>query len=87
MLRERVYLLLYYYFNVPMLKKFTDLKKNHQLLFSLIILSGVVCLWRGVWGLLDMYLFPENLSASYAVSVLIGMIIITLTHYTIDKLV
>lgn len=70
-----------------MMKKFTNLKKNHQLVFSLIILSGMVCLWRGVWGLLDMYLMPGNLSLSYAVSTLLGIAIIAITHYTIDKLV
>lgn len=70
-----------------MIKKLSNLKKHHQLVFSSIVLSGVVCLWRGIWGLLDIYLIPENLSLSFTLSVIMGAVIITVTHYTIDKMV
>ncbi len=70
-----------------MLQKFLHLKKHHQLLFSFIVLSGVVCLWRGIWGLLDMYLMPSNTELSFVFSIILGSIIIGTTHYTIDKLV
>ena len=70
-----------------MLKKLISLKKHHQLLFSLIIMSGMICLWRGIWGLLDMCLIPNNLSLSYILSVILGVGIISATHYTIDKLI
>ena len=70
-----------------MIKKLVTLKKHHQLFFSLIILSGVVCLWRGIWGLLDIYLTPNNLPLSFSLSIIVGTVIISLTHYTINKLV
>lgn len=70
-----------------MLGKIGSLKKHHQLVFTLIVMSGMVAVWRGVWGLLDMYLFPGNLAVSYALSAVGGILIIALTHYTIDKLV
>ena len=70
-----------------MISKIAGLKKHHQLFFSLIVLSGVVCLWRGIWGLLDMYLIPNNLSLSFILSIILGIVIISVTHYTIDKLV
>ena len=52
-----------------MLKKFINLKKHHQLFFSLIIMSGMISLWRGIWGLLDLYLMPNNPSWSFIASV------------------
>lgn len=70
-----------------MFKHFSKLKIHHRLLFSLIIMSGMVCLWRGMWGLLDLYLFVNNPALSFSLSLLLGCAIITITHYTIDKLV
>lgn len=70
-----------------MFKNMSRLKKHHRLFFSLIVLSGVVCLWRGIWGLLDMYLLPLDPTLSYSISVFIGMAVIILTHYTIDSIV
>lgn len=70
-----------------MIKKFIELKKHHQLGFSLIVMSALICLWRGIWGLLDLYLLPSAPTLSYIVSFVIGVVVITITHYTIDKLV
>lgn len=70
-----------------MIRKFTQLKKHHQLFFSLIIMSGMISLWRGVWRLLDLYLFPGFPVLSFSFSVFLGIIIISLTHYTINKIV
>lgn len=70
-----------------MIKKLANLKKHHQLFFSFVILIGVVCLWRGIWGLLDIYLSPNNPPLSFTLSIIVGTTIISLTHYTINKLV
>ncbi len=70
-----------------MLRKFIGLKKHHQLGFGLIIMSGTICLWRGIWGLLDMYLLPNMPAASFSMSFFIGVLVIVVTHYTIDKIV
>lgn len=70
-----------------MIKKFVELKKHHQLGFSLIIVSGMICMWRGIWGLLDLYLVPDMPGLSFALSLLVGIIIISTTHYTIEKIV
>lgn len=70
-----------------MYKKFTSLKTHHQLFFSLIIMSGMISLWRGLWGLLDLYLFPDQPTFSFLASVLLGVLIISVTHYTVDKIV
>jgi len=70
-----------------MLSKFPELRKHHQLLFSLIILSGVICFWRGFWGLLDIILTPDNKLLSFILSLSVGIIILTITHYSIEKIV
>lgn len=37
---------------------------------------AIVGFWRGIWGLMDIYLFPTNLEKSYLASVVLGLIII-----------
>ena len=63
-----------------MLKKINDLEKHHQLLASMIVGVGIVSLWRGMWGLLDLYLIPENPLVSYLLSSLVGVTILYITH-------
>lgn len=70
-----------------MFRKFLGLKKRHQLTFSILVLSGVICFWRGFYGLLDKYLIPGDLNLSYILSIFFGLVILGATHYTIDKLV
>lgn len=53
-------------------------KKSHLQTFGLIFTAavGVVLFWRGVWGLLDLYFFPNNPLLSYLFSILMGLIIL-----------
>ena len=37
---------------------------------------AIVSFWRGVWGLLDIYLFPANKILSCIASILIGLLIL-----------
>lgn len=39
----------------------------------LLIATGIVFIWRGVWGLADLYLLPEDPHLSFVLSVLIGI--------------
>jgi len=48
-------------------------KKNGQLLLLAI---GVVLVWRGLWGLIDIYLFPNNAFLSHGLSLIIGLAIL-----------
>ncbi len=65
-------------------KKKISVKK---VIFAIIIGFAVVSFWRGVWGLMDLYLFPDNLVLSLSVSVLLGMIILYFTKHLIDELI
>jgi len=39
---------------------------------------AVVMMWRGIWGLMDEYLLPENPKLSYWTSFISGFIIIAI---------
>jgi len=43
-------------------------------------------LWRGVWGLLDTYLFPGSPALSYLVGIGLGAVILYLDNFSIDNL-
>jgi hypothetical protein len=45
-----------------------------------------VMLWRGVWGLLDTYLFPGSPTLSYLVCIGLGAAILYLDNFSIDNL-
>jgi len=64
-----------------MFKKITEMGSGHQILFSLITLSAVIIFWRGLFGLLDKYLFPNNLILGLWVSLVAGALILIATHY------
>ena len=67
-----------------MLKKFCrHLTKNK--LFLIIIEAFVfVTIWRGTWGLLDRYLFPNSPQTSYLISISIGILLLFIFK---DKLI
>lgn len=54
--------------------------------FFLTILEAFafVTIWRGTWGLLDEYLFPNSLQTSYLVSIFIGLFLLFIFK---DKLI
>tara|TARA_Y100000310_G_scaffold144893_3_gene144196 strand:- start:19799 stop:20011 length:213 start_codon:yes stop_codon:yes gene_type:complete len=69
-----------------MLKKVSKMQGAQQILFAIIIGVAVISFWRGIWGLMDEYLFPNNLEISYTISVLIGILILYITHYIVREL-
>lgn len=52
----------------------------------LLIGTAVVLFWRGVWGLLDLYLFPSDPAVSFIVSAVLGIGILVMTHKLSDEL-
>lgn len=61
-------------------KKMKLFEKKHQIIGAIAIGSAVVMFWRGMWGLLDLYLFPYNPLLSYSASLVIGLLILFVTH-------
>jgi len=69
-----------------MFKKAKSFKKRHQILFALIIGLAVVSFWRGAWGILDIYLLPNNYELSSWISMATGLVVLAATHYTVKEL-
>ncbi|MFH1722412.1 MAG: hypothetical protein ABH950_07405 [Candidatus Altiarchaeota archaeon] len=69
-----------------MFRQFAKLEKSHQTIFALIIGVSVVMFWRGIWGLLDLLLFPGNPHLSYFISFAAGVIILTACDYLVREL-
>ena len=69
-----------------MLHRLKKLKSFEQLIFTLLISFSVISVWRGLNGLMDLYLFPNNPSLSYFASLGIGLFILYVTHYWTKEL-
>lgn len=62
--------------------------KNTKSNFKLLLLAiGVVAVWRGVWGLMDIYLFPDNPILSFIISIIIGLFILYFNDRKLNELV
>lgn len=62
-------------------------KKQSNSFFRIILIAvSVVLFWRGAWGLMDLYVFPENELASYIMSLAAGLIILFFTRSITDAL-
>ena len=66
-------------------KNNNNLTTTH-LLYALLIGTSMIMLWRGTWGLLDTYLFPQSKTTSYMLSVIIGLIVLSMTGKIVKKL-
>ena len=54
-------------------------------IYAIIIGFAVIAFWRGVWGLLDIYVFPSNLELSLWTTTILGIIILAFTHHLIKE--
>jgi len=57
------------------------MEAKHQLLFTIVIAFAVISFWRGVWGLMDLFFFPNNYQLSLWTSVIVGLVILWVTNY------
>ena len=62
-------------------------RKVKKTILALFIALAVVSFWRGVWGLMDFYLFPNNSLLSFASSILIGVVILYFTESLTERLI
>ncbi|HDQ16854.1 MAG TPA: hypothetical protein ENN31_01900 [Candidatus Vogelbacteria bacterium] len=69
-----------------MLYRIRKLNAVKQLLFTLLIAFSVIFVWRGLKGLMDIYLFPGNPVLSYSLSLLFGLLVLYVTHYWTKEL-
>ncbi|MCD6414223.1 MAG: hypothetical protein J7L23_01185 [Candidatus Diapherotrites archaeon] len=70
-----------------MFNEISKMESKHQTLFAIIIAFAVISFWRGVWGLMDEYLFPNDYQLSLWFSLFLGLVILVITHYVTKELV
>ncbi len=61
------------------------MKHHHKTLFALLIGAAIIAFWRGLWGLMDIYVIPDNYELSLWVTLLAGAIILAGTHYAVRE--
>ena len=67
-------------------RRYRRFKKKHKLFHILLVALAVVMLWRGIWGILDLYFFPNNSVASYLSSLIIAFAILYFDDFHLKEL-
>ncbi len=62
-------------------------KRWRNVFYAILIGFAVISFWRGIWGLMDLYLFPNNLALSFTISTIIGILILYSIKHKLDSLV
>lgn len=65
---------------------FKNFLYKYHLLDSIVVVVAIIMLWRGIWGLMDMYLFPGNPLISYSVSVGVGLLLLFLDDFKLTEI-
>ena len=60
--------------------------KNSHLFLAIIVGTAVIAVWRGIWNLLDLYLYPNDIVLSSIISIVVGLVILVFTHQTAKEL-
>ena len=73
-------------FKIP-LKRLRTIMKNHDKnMYILFECIGIIMIWRGVWDLLEIYVFPGNPLASNLICVIIWIIILLIDDWRLWEL-
>ena len=75
------------YLGETMLKNFKKMQEKHQVICAIFIAFAVVSVWRGFWGLMDVYILPDNYHLSSWISLVVGLGILVVTHYAVKELI
>lgn len=65
---------------------FQRIKKHHPNWYSIIVGAAIVMYWRGLWGLMDTYLFPGNEVLSYSASIVIGLLLLLANDFKLTEI-
>jgi hypothetical protein len=69
-----------------MIHRSKKMKPTAQLIYTLVIGLAVVSFWRGAWGIMDIYLLPDNYEMSSWLSIIISLVILYITHHWTKEL-
>jgi len=69
-----------------MFKRIRKFLKKRSQLSVLIELLGAIAIWWGIWGIMDLFVFPNNELWSYLISIILGFLIIFIVGGELDDL-
>lgn len=55
-----------------MFRKIRKFLSRREKLSTILELLGAIAVWWGIWGILDLFIFPESKILSYLTSIVIG---------------
>lgn len=68
-------------------KKFKKIRKNKSSNLNIfIVCTAVIMVWRGIWNIIDLYIFPNNYLLSCIVCIVVWIIILFIDDGKIDEL-
>jgi len=53
---------------------------------AILVGAGLILFWRGIWGLMDLYFFPDNALLSYAASAIVGFAILYFDDFQLEEI-
>jgi len=65
------------------IRKFLAPRKNLRIIIDVV---AIIIIWRGIWGILDLFIFPNNPLLSYLISTVFGFILLLLDGNGLDDL-
>jgi Fuseless len=64
----------------------TRLKQEYPTANAIVVIFAIIMLWRGVWELLNLYLFPNSPTFSNLFSLALGALILHLDNFSLKDL-
>jgi hypothetical protein len=64
-----------------------SLEAAPDLFVKILLVVGVIFIWRGIWNFMDTYFLPENFVVSNIIGIVIGLALIYLPDDDFDELV
>lgn len=69
-----------------MFKNIRRFLKKRNGLNTILELLGAIAIWWGIWGIMDLFVFPNNKLWSYLISIVLGFLIIFIVGGELDDL-
>ena len=63
------------------------LEEKKMKIENIFLIFDIISIWRGMWGLMDIYLFSENSLYSFWASIIIGVLVLLLFKKNFNSLI
>jgi uncharacterized membrane protein len=68
-------------------KKFiSKIKRKHPTLNTLIVIVAIIFIWRSIWSLADIFIFPEDKVFSNVFTLVLGFTLLFFDDFKLDEL-